>query len=301
MEATNAEQVFQEAFARGEAEQRQLLLSAIQQCFDANDDYENWPLLKDSYKIRSEMQLALIGWQVSGNIKDGSKGHTNSLFLEFVAREYEKERNSYKQATMFSSLLKRHFAPERAKYENMSQSSVLDFNPHVRDAYTWSDEELIEWLGRYTYITWQAYDDLRDKVNTLIPSEQASHAATETANPTEQAVEHEQQDADMEMDGKGYSARSAAIVLLSIMDGLREGSSAGVNVSALSRLLSRLNGKSGENHKKYIKRWRDVSLTADVEELKLLVADLRSLNLDIDPKRIEEMIEAGFKGKTGTR
>jgi hypothetical protein len=301
METTTAEQVFQKAFARGENEQRSLLLSEIQRCFDANDDYENWPLLKDSYRIRSEMQLALIGWQASGDIKDGSKGHSNSLFLEFVAREYESERNSYKQATMFSSLLKRHIAPERAKYENMNQSSVLDFNPHVRDAYKWNDEDLIEWLGRYTYITSQAHDDLRDKVNALFPDEQATHPSTTIANDTEQAMENEQEDADMESDGKQYSARSAAIVLLSIMDGLREGSSAGVNVSALSRLLSRLNGKSDENHKKYIKRWRDVSLSAGVEELKLLVADLRSLNLDIDLKRIEEMIEAGYKGKTGTK
>lgn len=301
MELLVQEQVLRAAFERGIEMQRDSLADAIHLLYDANDDYENWPLLKDSYTIRSEMQLALIGWQASGDIKDGSKGHSHSMFLESVVREYERERNSYKQATKFSSLLKRHFAPERAKYENMVQSSVLDFNPHVRDAHKWHVEELIEWLGRYTYITSQAYDDLLETVNALCPVEQVTHPSKDTANDIELAMRQEQEDVDMDSDGKRYSARSAAIVLLSIMDGLREGSSAGVNVSALSRLLSRLNGKSEDNHEKYVKRWRDVSLSANVEELKLLVADLRSLNLDIDLKRIEEMIEAGYKGRTGSR
>lgn len=296
MEPTTTEQVLREAFARGENEQRSLLAEAIQQRFEENDDYDHWGLLSDSYQIRSNMQLYLIGCQASGDPADGSKGHCHSQFLEYVHRMYENERARYKQTTLYTSLLKHHINPERGTYESLEQSPCLDFNATVRDAYKWNDEELIEWLGRYVYMASSAHDDLRLLVDELYHVERPVQPANITSPGGTALSELEQEDIETGSETNQYSTRSATIVLLSILEGLQEGSTVGVNVSAMARLLSRLNGKNEDNHEKHIKKWRDLTLTAQVDELKALISDLKALKLDLDCKRIEEMIEAQLKG-----
>lgn len=269
-----------ELLDRGRLLQRELLLSEVHDYHESNSELAHAGMMSKFFEIRTCLLEDLIACQASGKSADRSLGAYTSPFLKEVYRIYIEEAYHYRPECLLSSLLEHKIKPCRERCGTDPEQLNNENCQNIRNAAKWSDEDLIEWIGRYHYMVRDSYDEGQSLVDALFNF-------VRTAPEPEYDSEEDDKNEDLSL--KTYSARSTVIIILSILEELDPMSMKELNVDALVRLLARINGKSKGNYENYIRYWKNRSLTSLPPLLEAIQSDLNALNIGLKLERVTEM------------
>lgn len=206
--------------------------------------------------------------------------------MDSVLTMYKNESGQYEDVSLFTALLTRHFNPERTKYHGLEQSAYLDLNPHLRDSYLWSDEELFEWIGRYHYMSGAAHDDGKQKVDEHF------HVVN-VELPQVDLQEHEEQENERRDAVVRLTARQSTVFLFTILG------NANVDIRSISEsnttyttLFSQITGYSEVTIEPFVKLWRNSEYP-----FRSGLSTMQKKSLLMDIKKVHRLLNGLFGGK----